>query len=339
MNIGFKKILIPDSINKVNLEVAIWYPTQSQPQEESFNTIKVQIAKNAKPFNKSLGLIIISHGFSGNFLSHNDTAQYLARLGYIVATPTHPDLQGLRSGKPGLDPLVARTLHIQQTINQVMNHKDFKAHDLRNRIGLIGFSIGGYAALTAAGAIPDFSSLHSYCEQNIKDHLLCSRQAKHRFATIESKLTTKRDFEIKAAVLLAPAYGPLFTQSDLSAIEIPIKLIAAENDQELNNQFNVSYFKSFLPTASAINFIKDAGHFTFIAPCSNELKNAAPSICKDPVGVDREEIHKQLNKDIAVFFEYILKQKETEHMETKPTANLNGRHLPANNHHTPECLE
>lgn len=252
-------------------------------------------------------MIIISHGFSGNFLGHNDTAQFLAKHGYIVATPTHPDLQGLRSGKQEFDPLVFRPRHIQLVINEIKNNPQFKTITLQNRIGIIGFSLGAYTALAAAGATPDLSGLAAYCAINMKDDLLCSTQAHQRFAAIESNLITQQDNFIGGIVLLAPAYGPLFSQSSLAKVKIPVRLFSAEADQELDNQFHAQHFEKFLPNTAPMKIVKNAGHFVFIAPCSKGLKLAVPAICKDSELIDREVIHQKLNRRIENFFSEVLK--------------------------------
>ena len=49
--------------------------------------------------------------------------------------------------------------------------------------------------------------------------------------------------------------------------------------------------------------IAGAGRYIFIAPCSEQLKLAVPDICEDPEFIDRIEIHKRLNEDIALLFD------------------------------------
>jgi predicted dienelactone hydrolase len=44
-----------------------------------------------------------------------------------------------------------------------------------------------------------------------------------------------------------------------------------------------------------------AGHFSFLAPCSEALAKIAPDICRD-AGFDRAKFHKELNEALAAFF-------------------------------------
>ena len=185
-NVGFQMLQVADSIVDNNIDVAIWYPTKLKAKEESIGVTTLVIAKDAKPIRSVRGLIIISHGFAGNFLGHNNTAQFLAKSGYVVATPTHPDWQGLRSATVEFDPLVSRPRHIELIIDKLLSLRQFKARSLRKRIGVIGFSLGAYSAISAIGAIPDLTVLPAYCEVEPDDELLCAAQARQRFDAISS---------------------------------------------------------------------------------------------------------------------------------------------------------
>ena len=72
-NVGFRIIQVSDTAIHNDIEVAIWYPTQTEAREETVGVATLQIAKDAEPLSSSRGLILISHGFSGNFMGHNDT--------------------------------------------------------------------------------------------------------------------------------------------------------------------------------------------------------------------------------------------------------------------------
>jgi hypothetical protein len=48
--------------------------------------------------------------------------------------------------------------------------------------------------------------------------------------------------------------------------------------------------------------IPKAGHYVFLSPCSPELARDYPEICKDPPGVDRVLLHRQINAAALAFF-------------------------------------
>lgn len=308
-NIGFRNTHVFDPMAKSSIEVGLWYPTKAQPRQETIGESVLNIALASEFITSLKGLVVISHGFSGNFLGHRDTAQYLAGQGYLVATPTHPDLPGLQSGNPELDPLVARPRHVQLTINELLYKSGFKNSLQGKPIGLVGFSLGAYTALVALGANPDVSRLDAYCKDKAMDMLLCSAQAKQRFSSIATHLISQPSAEIRGAVLLAPAYGPLFSDTSLENIEAPIRLFCAEQDRELDNRYNVEHFEKHIPNAAPTEVIKDAGLFVFMAPCPEALRQAVPYICEDAESVDRVEVHQKMNKDIAQFFDSSMNQR------------------------------
>ena len=305
-NVGFRVIRISDPVIQDDIEVIVWYPTRAEAKTESIGKATLHVAKEAEPLAPSRGLILISHGFSGNSLGHNDTARFLAGRGYVVATPTHPDLQGLKSGKPEFDPLVARPRHVQLVIDGLWRHPLFKTGLQQSRIGIIGFSLGSYAALTAVGAKPDLSGLAAYCAINRDDALLCSSRASQRLSEIVPDLNPQGDSRIEGVVLLAPAYGPLFSEKSLADAEVPVRLFSAEKDLELDNRYNAQHFEKLLPNVAPMKVIKDAGHFVFMAPCPEPLKRAVPLICEDAESVDRVAVHQKLNEEIAKFFNEVL---------------------------------
>jgi predicted dienelactone hydrolase len=292
-SVKFEVIRVGQPSDKHRLEVGLWRPVDRKTEQSGQPNIPIK------------GLIIISHGFSGNFQGHRDTAEALANGGYLVAAPTHADLNGLRLGRPDSDPLLARPKQIEQIIRFLINDPSFKRYSLKDNIGIVGFSLGAYTALVSAGAKPDFLSLTDYCQIQPGDGLLCSVQSRQRLSSLALYEANPKSYEIKGAVLLAPAYGPLFDKNSLAEVKIPIKMYSAEKDRELDERFNIKHFARVLPKRPELEVVKDAGHFVFMAPCNDSLKKAVPYICIDAPSVDRAEIHQNMNKEIIQFFHQV----------------------------------
>ena len=293
LSIKFEAIQIWQSSDNSALEVGVWRQVSSNKGQSDPSTVTLK------------GLIVISHGFSGNFQGHRDTAEALAREGYLVAAPTHADLDGLRLGRPDSDPLLVRPKQVDQMIRYLIKDSSFKDPSLQDNIGMVGFSLGAYTALVSAGAKPEFSPLTKYCKIKPKDALLCSEQSRQRLSSLGKYESLKRTYKIKGAVLLAPAYGPLFDRNSLAEVTLPIKIYHAEKDRELDQRFNTNHFLRTLPKRPTLKIVKDAGHFVFMAPCGNSLKKAVPHICIDAPSVDRAAIHQKMNKEIIQFFHQV----------------------------------
>jgi len=57
-----------------------------------------------------------------------------------------------------------------------------------------------------------------------------------------------------------------------------------------------------LPLAPDYRVVPGAGHFDFLAPCSDKLARIAPPICASRPGFDRAAFHRQFNAAVVGFF-------------------------------------
>lgn len=302
-SVGFRIKEISDPVTEVSTLVGLWYPTQETGKLQQIGPLQLQVSLNAEAIN-TRSLIIISHGFSGSMYGHHDFALYLAKNGYFVATPTHPDLAGLKSERVELDPLVLRPRQIGLIVNALQGEKK----NIRS-VGIVGYSLGAYSALVSMGATPHFNYLDEYCSVQSNDELLCAPLTRQRLSIVEKQFKSVQDnqIEFKAAVLLAPGYGPLFNRQSFSRISVPIRIFSAEHDEELDKKYHAEHLTKLLGQKVEHESIKGAGHYTFMAPCTDVLKKRLPAfLCVDRKGIDRQAIHQQLNNKIHSFFEEAL---------------------------------
>jgi predicted dienelactone hydrolase len=57
-----------------------------------------------------------------------------------------------------------------------------------------------------------------------------------------------------------------------------------------------------LPKRPEFDFVPEAAHFAFLAPCPVPFKQSAPEVCVDAVGFDRTAFHAQFNQMTLQFF-------------------------------------
>lgn len=183
-NVGFRSISVSDPAFGGGLEAALWFPSQAEEVPTSFGELMLPVARGGEPIGSIKGLVIFSHGFSGNYLSHHDTARFLAKSGFLVVTPTHPDKLGLASQKPEYDPLVIRPHHLSLLIDYLLKESAYKAIIPADNISVVGFSLGAYSALVSIGGNPSIEGLPSYCIKKPADELLCSGWARKRIGSI-----------------------------------------------------------------------------------------------------------------------------------------------------------
>lgn len=248
-------------------------------------------------------LILISHGSGGSERGHAGWAEQLARSGYVVAAPRHwGDSHDKPDGRGSDVQLIGRPLQAKATLDTVLAHPQLKQLIDPQRIGMVGFSAGGYTTLVMAGARPDFKRWKQHCQQNAKQDDEFCPTFMWRFLPRITRSDWKLPDEtrVKAAVVMAPA-SILFDREGLSGVKIPLRLYGAQDDAVTRNAWHVSRIAAALPTPTPVNMVP-GGHFVFLAPCSPGLRAEAPQLCVDPPGVDRVAIQRRIGDEMVEFF-------------------------------------
>ena len=92
---------------------------------------------------------------------------------YIAVAPTHTGNNYEDESYPPQRWMIDRPRHIKLTLDYMLNKWSSQEKINPNRIGIFGYSAGGYTALVSSGAIPNISKLLTHCENNANE-LVCS---------------------------------------------------------------------------------------------------------------------------------------------------------------------
>lgn len=292
---GFKDPLDPED----SMDGAIFYPTWPAPGRSGNATWVVDALSDAPPADGRFPLILLSHGDGGNRLSHHDLATDLARLGFIVVTVTHPgdsdrDPNAWRSDRV----LVAREYDLRSALDAVLADPVLGVHVDRDRIGVAGFSLGGYTALLLAGAMPDFSRFSTYCHDTGAAPATCADGP----PPIRPGLGFFREERVKAAYLMAPSPGYFFTREGLADVRIPVHIDDPAEDQMLVRPYAAERIRDFLPEPPEYVRVPGVGHYAYLAPCPDTMRDRTLQLCTDPPGFDRAKFHVELATEMADFF-------------------------------------
>ncbi len=174
-------------------------------------------------------LVIVSHGYPGSryFLSY--LAENLASKGYVVAAIDHTD-SVFGAEKPFPSTLLNRANDQLFTIGAIIDLAATSGHFLQGivdtaRVGIVGYSMGGYGALASAGA--------GYSTKSMSHGAVPGGY----FADWEAgsaKLQARLRKEVKAVVAIAPwGAQPPYTSWDaegLANIRVPMLVIAGDQD-------------------------------------------------------------------------------------------------------------
>jgi predicted dienelactone hydrolase len=282
------------------LEIGIWYPSQAAPTPVSIGPVSMTVAINGPVAGRRLPLVVISHGTGGSYLGHHDTAIALADAGYVVAAVTHTGDNYADQSRNVF--IMDRPQQMSRVIEHMLSRWDGHATIDPARIGMFGFSAGGFTTLVSAGGRPDFSRVGPMCRQYPED-FACALIAKAGHlpgAAPDSRRA--QDRRVKAVVVAAPALGFTFSADELNNVTIPVQLWRAEDDLILPHPRYAEAVRVALPAAPDYRVVHKAGHFDFLAPCSRALANMVPAICQSAPGFDRAAFHQVFNSAVIDFF-------------------------------------
>jgi len=171
------------------------------------------------------------------------------------------------------------------------------------RIGMFGHSAGGFTTLIVLGGVADFRLAALLCRDHPEDWGCQRAREKGALGADDQKPADwHHDPRVTAAVIAAPALGHTFTKEGLAAVIEPIQLWRAENDRITPNKWSADVVETALPNPPDDHPVPLAGHFSFLAPCSEALAKVAPEICNDDQGFDRVAFHRQFNQALVDFF-------------------------------------
>jgi predicted dienelactone hydrolase len=303
--VGFSLVEAPDPPGEA-LKVGVWYPTTASPSDQRLGLFTQVVAPNAAVDGRSHPLIVISHGNGGSLEGHYDTALALARSGFIVAAMTHTGDNYKDQSRA--TQLADRPRAVHAVIDYMLAAWPGYAAIDPDKIGVFGFSSGGFTALVSVGGIPDLTRVAPYCAEHEAVYA-CQVLKQHPVSTdhpipVEAWVADRR---IKAAVVAAPAIGFTFRGAGLSNVNLPIQLWRAENDHILPSPDYVEAVRDALPHPPEYHVVAGADHFDFLAPCSEALARAVPVICQEQGGFDRAAFHTMFNQDVVRFFEQTLR--------------------------------
>lgn len=290
---GFRTLEVSaDGVSRP-LRGAIWYPCSQPTSNVTIGPIVMSVAKDCPMTGEKLPLLVISHGWGGTFLGHRDTAEALANAGFIVVAVNHGD-SALDKGRINdFSAFVERPADIKRVIDYMLEAWPDAARIDASRIGMFGFSRGGYTALVAISANPQFGKRLRLCEGNSDP--LCDQVHKGELPELT------HDPRIKAAVVADPL-SVFFTQDSFKDVTVPVQLWGSEYGGDGVAPESVVAIASRLPMKSEFHAVPNSQHFDFLPPCSAELAKSAPEICGDDFGFDRAAFHKQFNAAVLAFF-------------------------------------
>ncbi len=191
-----------------------------RPPDQPQRWLRVQVVYPAGA--QPVPVVLFSHGVGQTGRSLLYLGEFLASQGIAAAVITHPTT-------PALAEFQERPQDIQRVLANLAQHPLHRRLDL-NRVGLLGYSLGGYTVLVAAGAQPQFPELQRRCQDqlallNLSLVLLqCHALAHSPWPPVPP------DPRIRAVMAINPAIGGILGAAGLATVRAPVMLVGGGSD-------------------------------------------------------------------------------------------------------------
>ena len=292
---GFAFIDVPADTDGPALHGAVWTPCDAPAKPIVLDTLVLAGVRDCAIAGANLPLVVISHGTGGSALGHHDTAEALADAGFVVAAISHPgdNFRDL-SRQQHLSAFATRPVDLRRLVDFML--KDWPGHARvdAGRVGVFGFSRGGYTGLVAAGAVPDFALRAGACAPD-SSFPMCEE-----FRHGDVPPAPARDARVKAAVIVDPFSA--FDARGLKSVTLPLQLWSSEFGGDGVAPEEVAALRRALPVAPDWHVATGAAHYAFLAPCAPAMAEAAPELCRDKRGFDRVAFHARFDAAVVAFF-------------------------------------
>jgi predicted dienelactone hydrolase len=283
--------------------IVVWYPTEAKESTWLAGPYSITAARDAEPASGPFPLVVISHGGMGSELGHRDWADTLARRGFVVVAIRHVgDSFDDFSGRGSDVQLIRRPTQVREALDAVLADPVLAPVIDADRIGIAGFSAGGYTALKTVGAEPTFALWGEHCRAHPEDDELCPPDG-HEMPRITRPgwQPPPPDPRVKAAVAMAPL-AVVFAQDGFPNVRVPVRLYRADGDTHVRNPWNADIVAAGLPASPEVVTVP-GDHYVFLPPCPEAIAAELPEeVCTDAPGIDRAAIHAQIGEELVDFF-------------------------------------
>ena len=313
-SVGFHRLTFLDPLDERPMHAIAFYPSTGKEGRSRIGTYQIDATENARIATGRYPLLMLSHGNTGTPLALHDVATALARKGFVVVAVLHPGDNYKDHSRLGtLSNLYGRPMQISAAIDATLRDRRLSRYAVPDEVGVIGYSAGGETALILGGAQPDLERLRRYCQERPGDRDACTRQGE--LIADRDDLVPVADARVQALLLLAPL-SLMFGRDTLSEVHVPVLLYSGDGDKLVFPDKNSDALARKLPTAPEFKIIPGAGHFVFMAPCTDEQMATMPGLCTDAEGVDREDVHRDLIYEAGRFFRQSLTSRSYTGLRT-----------------------
>lgn len=295
------------------IDIALWYQANAggTPKLVGDNAIfKGILAQEDAPVAaKSSPLILLSHGGSRSTPDIGSwMASRLAARGFVVAVPRNPDPRTMTAREAPRE-IWLRPSDLSATLTAVEGEATLAGRIDPDRTGVVGFLLGGTAALALAGARLDAESYSASCDPGGAG-LDCAWFDKegvdlHKVDTAHLE-RSNLDQRVKAVVAIDPELSTSFARASLASISVPVQIINLGRAETIRPGLHASVPAEAIPRAR-YDTVADATQYSAFGECKPHgaailREEGEEALCEDAGGQTRAEIHDHLATMVETAF-------------------------------------
>lgn len=316
-----------DAEHRDQLRITIWYPAATGAKEQALligppgkatreiGSVAAQAAFASDVERRPV--LLLSHGFGGTARVMGWFGIAMARAGYIVVAVDHP-------GNNAVDKMTVagailwwdRAEDLRIALAAVRQDPTIGPHLDLSRLGVAGFSAGGYTALAVSGARTDIAHYIHFCQVN-PDDTICGPQPEFVVTKQDALDLFKRPEiaaeaahasddhsipQVRATFVMAPAIVQAFNPDSLAHMHVPVEIMLGEVDQVAIPATNGLVAAKMIPGA-VLTLLPAVGHNDFLAACTDLGRATLPN-CKTKV--PQADTHRQTIEAAKIFFSHHL---------------------------------
>lgn len=265
-------------------------------------------------------LVMLSHGRGGDRMNLAWLAQDLAAHGYIVAALDHYKANTYdRSIAYLANRIWQRPVDVSLGITHLLAVPEWRRRVDPSRIGVAGFSQGGFTALWIGGARVNPERFLAFQRRWARDPLL-PPSVRRSLPVDAAPALRVHDPRVKAVFAMAPGIVQVFgfDEAGLAQLRVPTHIVAGAADTVVPIADNAEFAARHVPGATLTILPAPAHHSVFLNECTAEGKAELIEACADDPAVDRGALHRQIAAEALAFFDRSLGVPRDEREVAEP---------------------